>query len=1077
MKKPMLLTIFALLLTVCLASCGQNGNSADENSGNPDENSPSIYGSDTDSRIIIRSGEDAEVLKIADRLNLLTGRTPKVSNDSADAQEHEIVIGDTTRPISEKALLYLERAIEDNTADDDSDFLVYFSVYSDGRSIALVWSDDSYKNRAVDYLLENYFTEEKLELKKGYSKVFSYSPLEEMRDVEALEREKAYAKITAQYGEGVTDALKAHYALYDERFYLWLADLYDPGEYDKDGNPLGGGFYYSNSARDTVGYLVDIESTNQALSFLVSSGMLRGYGNDYKKAIPEKMQKEMVAFALSLQSPVDGYFYHPQWGTSISAGRLSRDMGNSVSLLSRFGYKPYYNTPGGAAGSLGNPPGASPASLTEKLSEKSSVSAVSKVISSASSFWPERLKTLENWKEYIDGFESGMETKSYSIGHNVAEQSAQIKNREAEAKAHGEPTGYIEYVQKFFDRHQNPENGLWEDNVSYNSVNGLMKIMAIYNGLSLPLNYAEKAYNSAVEIIKLEGKDVNGKEASNSVDVYNAWCSLTRINTNINNFGSKETVATLRENLLRDAEEMIRITTAKTAKFIKDDGSYGYTWNYSPAKSQGASAAVPNTIEGDINGGTIALTAVTGHMMDALGISGLYIYYPSDFEVFIRRAASHSQVVKDELKIFPLEYDFEDDEVGTTTPSGIGTTLTNGSVEIAKCLGTDGNTNALRLTTVTDKGDSFYIQPRTTGSEIKNRYILEWDMKFEEIGGNYSVAMQIKLGNMYMLTLKLTKDGTLSFGDSSSTGSNPLTTVFNGSFDASAWHRVRIEHYPCDGAPITKIFVDQTLLAESSNYQGKESASPAEPAYTSASFYALFATNFVGYFDNITLDTDAQKYVGDFSEEIPEEYKGEFDFEDSELGEPNLDGLATTQSPESGNSILIGKESEASDNKVLRLTAKTSTKAGNWIKLSAPDTDEGIYVFEADICAEVLNRTGDIAQIFFRNTKGLTVFALNMKFIKENGGHKLTFQEKNKDESAKAIFLTVNEVISGWFTLRVEYDPATCIATVTVNGTHSGTTGAYYSEENKSDAFGGVDFFTTFSTDATLIFDNISVKK
>ena len=173
-----------------------------------------------------------------------------------------------------------------------------------------------------------------------------------------------------------------------------------------------------------------------------------------------------------------------------------------------------------------------------------------------------------------------------------------------------------------------------------------MKIMAIYNWLDLPLNYAERAYASAVEIVKLVGADVNGKLPTGSVDVYNAWCSLTRINENIKKFGSHDTVTALREKLLLDAEEMIRITTEKTKKFIKDDGSYGYTWTFSPARSQGAPAAVPETIEGDVNGGTIALTAITGNMTSALGISGIYIYYPSDFEVFIKRAAERPLTVK-----------------------------------------------------------------------------------------------------------------------------------------------------------------------------------------------------------------------------------------------------------------------------------------------------------------------------------------------------------------------------------------------------------------------------------------------
>ena len=1091
MKKSILLILCVCLLLLSLTACGfggsdgvgdNGGTSGGNNDTTGEESAPtqdgSIFSNAVDTRIVVATGETADVFGIMDEIYSLTGRNPELVNDKTEKAPHEIVIGNTSRAVTDKALTLMERAIEDTPmSTEDYGFLIYFSIYSDGESVALVWSDESFKADALKYFLEKYVVSEKLELQKGYSDVYCFSRLAEMRENEEAQREEIYERITAQYGEGVADAIRDQYSLYDERFYLWLADLYDPGEYDEDGNPKGGGFYYSNSARDTVGYLIDIESTSQALGFLVSSGMMRGYGNDYMKAIPEKMQKEMVAFALSLQSSVDGYFYHPQWGTNISAGRLSRDMGNAVSVLSKFGYKPYYNTPGGAEGSQGNPPGVSAASLTERLAGKSTVTAVSKVIQTASSIWPDRLKTLENWKAYIDAFEDKMDTKSYSIGHDVAEQSSQIKNREAEAKKNGEPTGYIEYVQKFFDRHQNPENGLWEDEVSYNSVNGLMKIMAIYNWLDLPLNYAEKAYASAVEIIKLEGEDVNGKEASNSVDVYNAWCCLTRINENINNFGSKETVAALRANLLLDAEEMIRITTKKTAKFVKNDGSYGYSWDYSPAKSQGAPAAVPNTVEGDVNGGTISLTAITGNMMSALGISGLYIYYPSDFEVFIKRVAEHSAVEKNEVEVFPVEVNFDDEEDGETEPSDIGKTLTDGFIETAYTEDRGGNRNmALRLTTVKDKGDAFNITPLQIKVGELNRYILEWDMKFESISANNSPAMQVKLGNMYMLTFKLTKDGVLSFGDSSTTNSSPITTVFNGSFDALAWHRVRIEHYPEEGTPVTRIYVDGTLIGESSNYLGKQSGAPSEPAYTIANFYALFSTDFVGYFDNIVLNADAKRYDGSFNEELPEEYTADFDFDEAELGEPNLEGLTTTPNPEDGNSIVIRRENETSENNVLCLTAKTSSKAGNWVKVEAPKGDGTTYVYEMDVCAETLNRAGDIAQIFFRNTKGGTIFALNMKFVKSGNGHKLTFMEKISGGTSTPIFFSVDEVLSGWFSLRIEYDTVTCTATVTVNDTHVGTTGAYYSEVNKSGDLGGVDFYTTFATDAVLLLDNISLK-
>ena len=1085
MKKLLLFLIVCLCL-FSISACKINGGSGASNGGSDKPgggssdgaSSSAIYGSDTVTNVVVIKGEGANVFPMIEKIEFLTGKAVNLTNDETEKSGHEIAVGPTSRAVSVKALQHMQRAMEDTTPDTaDYGFLVYYSIYSDGESVAIVWSDDEFGDDCIEYFTKKYVKDETLELQKGYSEVYMFSRLEEMRKNEAAEREAAYERITLQYGEGVADALREQYALYDERFYLWLADLYDPGKYDEEGNPLGGGFYYSNSARDTEGYLIDIESTSQALSFLEASGMLRSYGGDYKKAIPEKMQKEMVAFALSLQSPEDGYFYHPQWGTNITEGRLSRDMGNSVSVLKKFGQKPYYNTPGGAEGTLGDPLGASAASLIERLSGKSTPEAVSKVLPTAQSIWPERLRTLENWKAYIDSYEEKMETQSYSIGHNVAEQAAQIKNREAEAKRNGEPTGYIEYTRAFFDRHQNSENGLWQDEVSYSSVNGLMKILAIYNGLSLPMNYAEAAYASAVEIIKLEGKDVNGKEASNSVDVYNAWCSLVRINTNINTFGSPETVKTLRENLLRDAEEMIRITTKKTAKFVKDDGSYGYTWSFSPAKSQGAPAAVPNTVEGDVNGGTIALTAIVGNMTSALGISGLYIYYPSDFEVFIKRASSHSAVEKEETRVFPLEFDFEDEKNGESAPDGVEISLTDGQLAIAETACKNGSTKAIRLATVKDKGDSFTLRPLQISQPGINRYILEWDMKFETVGGGFDPAMQISLGNMYMLTLKLTKDGVLSFGDSSTTSADAVTSTFKGSFDAYAWHKIRIEHYPLGGEPLTLVFVDGEQIAASRNYRESQAGAPKEPQYTEARFYCLFSTSFAAYFDNIRLDADSEKYVGELPTE-PEKYLGEFDFEGEDEGEPNMSGLTTLPNPEDGNSIVIAKENADSDNTVLRLTAKTSKTAGNWVKIKASEESLGAsYVYELDICAENLNRAGDIAQIYFRNEKGATIFALNMTFQRTEGGHTLLFKEKTEDSSVNGEILRVDEVISGWFTLRIEYDPDTALAKVTVNGKYSGETSAHYSEATRSHSLGSVDFYTTFSTDATLLFDNISVKK
>ena len=74
-------------------------------------------------------------------------------------------------------------------------------------------------------------------------------------------------------------ALKNLYAMCDENLYMWLASLWCPDV---------GGFYYSNSGRDTEGYLPDIETTKQVLGIISSTGMVEDYENSsYSAALLE----------------------------------------------------------------------------------------------------------------------------------------------------------------------------------------------------------------------------------------------------------------------------------------------------------------------------------------------------------------------------------------------------------------------------------------------------------------------------------------------------------------------------------------------------------------------------------------------------------------------------------------------------------------------------------------------------------------------------------------------------------------------------------------------------------------------
>ena len=1029
-----------------------------------------VYGEGVTTQIISDLPDEVSVYSIANKIRLLLGTRPEIKSDSTAAIKNEIVLGDMNRPIAQKALTLLNEKIKGYTPSDELVYdTVFYGVYAEGGSVAVVWSDDSARDIALTYFLDKYVMRDSLKFKDGFTDMISYSEIEEMRAEEAKLRDEAYAKIAAEYGDGVVEALKAHFETYDRSFYIWLANLYDPGEYDAEGNPVGGGFYYSNSARDNAGYYIDLESTGQAFGFLSSSGMVK----NFKKDIPEKIQKEVVAFALSCQSETDGYFYHPQWGTGISAARRSRDLGWATNqILIRFGYQPYWNTPNGHQGIYGAPAVDRTAALTTPLGS-SAVAAVSRVVETASYVdkYQPYLRSLDAWQSYLNGLVPDLKTKSYSIGHNLAEQSSQIMMRDTEAAAHGEATGYVAAVTKFFNDNQNPENGLWEKEVSYNSINGLMKIMALYNSLSIELSYAEKAVESAAAIAKLSTADVNGKSANNSVDVYNPWCAVERVFTNVKKFGDASRVAAMQDQLKANAEEMIRVSTEKAKKFRKDDGSFGYTWNYSPANSQNAPVAVPNTVEGDVNGGTIALTGITNNMLTALGITGLSIYYPSDLKIFLHEIEGLTHVEKEEPVYNVERVTFEDATVGDNSPDGISHSLTEGSVEVVE----DGRGGkAVKLVTVPDKGDAINATPgcKTDGM---NSYILEFDIKFSEIKAGSSTAMQISMGGLYMFTVGITTSGSLTFGDSSATNSSAITSKYAGSYDAFAWHTVRLVHYREGNTPlITELYVDGALVGTSDNYLGKESGN-ASKGYNTARFYCLFSTNHTVLLDNILCDSSNDAYTAE-KPETPEnvDRAGYYSFDSSLVGDTDIDGVKINQNPEAGNSVAIAADPTNAENKTLEIVTQSSSTAGNHVYFDSDGKSGSKAVFETKINITELNRAADILQIFLNGAKG-TFFSVNIQLNRTSGGVMPRVYEKTADNSRNTTIVEATEELVGWFTLRIEYDYATRVATVSINGTYTGTTDAYYKEGN-----GGpmtkADFYTTFASDLCLYLDGVTVE-
>ena len=641
-----LFLILSILLSLSACFPSENPDNTPDNGGGditePSDDPNTLY-SPTSPVVVIKSESDktTELNALTSKIYSLCGRFAVVEMDSSGQKAREIVVGDTTRPITHTASEMLNESFDALIKDYEArgkytNMLRAFAVYSLGSSVAIVWNDDEIASSAVSYFMEEYLHDERLVLEQGKYDFVAVDLSEQIIAEQDFANQQAWASAEELYGSEFVQILREYLDQFDDRFYLWLASLYESEATDLSGNVIGGAFYYSNSARDNLSYggvtlLPDLESTYQVLSFMSKSGMLDF--TSYIEAIPEEMREQMISFARSLQSSVDGYFYHPQWGSNISTSRLSRDCSWGGVILSRLGAKPYWNTPSGTSGIYGAPTGKS-------ASTRSLMSNTSELVRDAvraSDVWTglEQLATLDSWETYLRSIAAKINIDSYSIGNTLSSQNAQIKNRDKLAIKTGECAdkngdgiadgGYIELFREIMDECQQ-ENGLWEKNVSYNSINGLMKIVGAYGNLGLSVNRADQAIEAALSVL------LSDTSTSGITDVYNPWVAINSLINNIVNYGDVSVANRLREIIRSRACEMVEATGRKISEYARDDGSYSYNKTGSPYKSQGAIVAVRGSVEGDINGGTIAYTGIWSSMCGVLGIE----INPLGFEDFIK---------------------------------------------------------------------------------------------------------------------------------------------------------------------------------------------------------------------------------------------------------------------------------------------------------------------------------------------------------------------------------------------------------------------------------------------------------
>lgn len=597
-----------------------NNNSSDNNTNNNENNNEpindkAVWGKGIQLRVVTADGSDFNTEDIIYKISYMTDMPSLAATDVVPAVEHEFVIGATSRKLSKTAYEKLNEKTLDYTDDG-------WLIYSEGNSIALAYSSDVAMKLALEYIDSELLTKEELVFEKdGIVREHFYNIAEYADAQREILQEKEFKRIESTLGKDVADALRRLYSMYSPEVYEWIAGLYDPES---------GGFYFSNSGRDNRGYLPDIESTVQALNHLNTAGMFSAYENSYVNALSDEMKAKLLSFAKNLQSPEDGYFYHPQWGKDIIIARRGRDLGWATQLIKALGGRPYWNTPGGVSGELGAPSYASPVSLTKALNE-SLVLAVSSVRAS-SSYVPEHLQSIDAWAEYIDGLD--IYNDPYTAGNTLAAQHNEIK-------AAGEE--YIEYLISYLDELQDEETGFWGNGVTYVTMNGFMKLSSSYAYYNKAVPNVEAALYSTIEILLTPDTESYDLHVCNT---YNTWVNFTQILNSAMKISGRETVDKLRAVILSQAPALINITYDKLATHKRQEGGFSYFETKNCFSSQKAPVACSITPESDVNATCIATTGIISNLFTALGVSKVPMYAPEDALVFIRTVDNKEPIVK-----------------------------------------------------------------------------------------------------------------------------------------------------------------------------------------------------------------------------------------------------------------------------------------------------------------------------------------------------------------------------------------------------------------------------------------------
>ena len=542
------------------------------------------------------------VMAIRGTLRTRLGKLPTYGTDVRQKDGVELVFGATNRAVTERANAYLPAP-----DGDEATYVIYF----DEDGVAVVWNHEYAAAVGVKYFADRYLTDATLTVPAGtrvvgHLSVSAYAEKLRIAEEERLRREEEerQAQVERQWAArfnvildpDVREAVKDFYEeFYDpEAMIRWWAGLYDPDL---------GGFYYANSARDTKGYLPDMESTYQIVQRL----RVLDPGSDLARFLGPEITAKMITFYQSKQDPDDGYFYHPQWSKSVSRKnemRYTRDQDWAITVLGWLHSAPLYPT------ALDRISGSADV-VDVTLARLASYAGLTPV---AAASWQPNVQSVTG---YVNNL---LNTKTCESWSNTLQ--TQLSSFEA--------AGMLDAVLDVLDAKINPDYGLWvsrydsskdryynlmktpTSEVPYGIFTCAYKVMIMYNAGHRLVPYADKMIENAIKAI--ESRDPGARVTY----IFNPWATLGNVRENLVNYGTSAMVATYDAKIKDNVLEMLSALKSSLGKYKRDDGSYSYLQRgsqptiYDTPVSTGAK-------EGDVNGNNLVVSFAM-HICHTIGL-------------------------------------------------------------------------------------------------------------------------------------------------------------------------------------------------------------------------------------------------------------------------------------------------------------------------------------------------------------------------------------------------------------------------------------------------------------------------